>query len=118
MPDVINPVEIEQRMMDVLNRISNGIRIRTEANTDFLAADRAYDLAYAKAYVNSLGPAHQLKYAAEIATSEERKERDVADLVYRDAERRGKALESELSALQSILKSILATYGAAGVGER
>lgn len=118
MPDVINPVTVEQQVMEVLNRISNGIRIRSEAYQAWLDADRAFDQAFAKAYVSSLGPAHQLKYAAELATSQERMARDVADVVYRDAERRGKALEAELSALQSILKSILATYGAAGVGER
>lgn len=118
MPDVINPVDIEKRMMDVLNRISNGIRIRSDAYKVWLDADRAYDKAYATAYVKSTGPAHELKYVAELATQDERLTRDVADVTYRDAERRGKALENELSALQSILKSILATYGAAGVGER
>lgn len=118
MPDVINPVQVEHQMMDVLNRISNGIRIRALAYEAWLESDRDYDHAYAKAYVTATGPAHELKHLAELATTDARMTRDVADAAYRDAERRGKALEAELSALQSILKSILQSYGAAGVGER
>jgi hypothetical protein len=114
----INPVEVEQQMLQVLNRISNGIGIRGQLYSEFSDADREYDRQYALAYTTATGPAHMLKYLAELATSGARLERDVADAAYRDAERRAKALETELSALQTIMKSILASYGAAGVGER
>jgi hypothetical protein len=64
------------------------------------------------------GPAHEKKYAAELATTEERAARDVADAAYRYADRLAKALESELRAYQSIGASVRATFGVAGVGER
>lgn len=104
--------------MQVLNRISNGIGVRATLYADFADADREYDRQYALAYTTASGPAHMLKALAELATSDARMRRDVADAAYRDAERRAKALEAELSALQTIMKSLLASYGAAGIGER
>jgi hypothetical protein len=118
MGNPLNPVDVERQMMDVLNRIAEGIDIRSQLYRAWLDADANYDHAYALAYHKASGPAHALRYEAELATFEERIARDLADAAWRHAERRAKALEAELSALQSILKSILASYGAAGVGER
>jgi hypothetical protein len=118
MTAAINPVQVEHQIMDVLNRISAGIGARSDAYEAWLEADADYDKAHAIAYTTAVGPAHKLKALAELATMPERRARDQADAVYKRAERNAKALETELSALQSILKSILASYGAAGVGER
>lgn len=116
--DAISPVEVERQMMQTLNRISNGIGVRAKLYVEFADADREFDRVYALAYTTASGPAHMLRYLADLASADARMKRDVADAAYRDAERRAKALEAELSALQSILKSILASYGASGVGER
>lgn len=118
MPEPVNPVEVERRIFDTLNRIAEGINLRSDLYADFLKADADYDRAHALAYVNATGPAHMRGFLAEVQTADERFTRDAADAAYRHAERRAKALEAELSALQSVLKSILASYGAAGVGER
>lgn len=113
-----NPVEVERRIFEVLNLIAEGINVRTDRYAEWLQADAAYDRAHAKAYVDAAGPVHVRSNVAELATADERYARDVADVAYKHAERRAKSLEAELSALQSVLKSMLATYGAAGVGER
>ena len=117
MADVLNPVEVEQGIRGVSNRIGNGVRVCDERYRAFLQADHALDLAYAAAYMSHEGPAHEKKYAAELATADERAARDVADAAYRYADRQAKALDLELRALQSVGASVRAMYSTAGRGE-
>ena len=114
MSDVLNPVDVEQSIRSIANRISNGVRIVSDSYAAFLAAERDYDRAYAGAYLAHKGPAHEKKYAAELATADERQARDVADVAYRYADRTARALDAELRAFQSIGASVRAMYG----GER
>ena len=88
-----------------------------QAYRSFLEADRTYDAAFALAYLDHEGPAHEKKYAAELATLEQREKRDIADAAYRYADRTAKALENELRAMQSVGASIRAMYATAGRGE-
>jgi hypothetical protein len=114
----ITPVGVETAIREVSNRIANGVRVCADRYKDFLAADHAYDVAYAHAYLGSAGsPAHERRYIAELGTEEERKARDVADASYRHAERQAKALEAELRAWQSVGASLRTQYGVAGRGE-
>lgn len=115
--DVLNPVTIEARIRDISERIANSAAVCNERYKAFLTADHDYDLAFARAYMSHTGPAHEKKYDAEIATEDERKDRDVADAAYRYADRLAKALESELRAYQSIGASVRAMYQVAGRGE-
>lgn len=115
---VVNPVAVEDAIREVANRISKGVAICDERYRTLLAAERTYDAAFARAYMNHPGPAHERKYAAELATVQERKTRDVADAAYRYADRQAKALENELRALQSVGASMRAMFAVAGVGER
>lgn len=117
MSDVLSPVTVEQSIRDLSNRISNGVRVVSDRHRDFLDADRAYDLAFARAYMASEGAAHERKYAAELATQAERERRDAADVLFRYADRQARALENELRAWQSIGASVRAMYAAPqGVG--
>ena len=117
MNDVLNPVDVEQSIRSLANRISDGVRVVSKHYEAFLAAERAYDQAFARAYMSHDGPAHEKKYAAELATADERCDRDVADAAFRYADRTAKALENELRAYQSIGASVRAMYSApAGVG--
>ena len=115
--DVLNPVNVETRIRDISARIANSASVCNDRYTAFLAADRAYDQAFAKAYMGHEGPAHEKKYAAELATETERTDRDATDAAYKYADRLAKALESELRAYQSIGASVRAMYGVAGRGE-
>ena len=115
---VHNPVEVEQRIRWVSDQISVGVSVCDERYRAFLDADRAYDAAFAKAYMGHPGAAHEKKYAAELATVREREARDNADAAHRYAERRARALQDELRAWQSVGASMRAMFAVAGVGER
>lgn len=117
MTDVLNPVSVEQGIREVAERIARGVRVVSDRYAAFLDAERGYEQAFARAYMAHDGPAHERKYAAELATASERQGRDRADVAYRYADRQAKALESELRALQSVGVSIRSMYGAAGRGE-
>lgn len=112
-----NPAEVEERIRDVSNRIANGVSVCNKQYRAFLDADRALDAAFARAYMAHSGPAHEKKYAAELATQAEREARDETDATYRYADRQAKALQDELRALQSVGASIRSMYAVAGRGE-
>lgn len=117
MSDVLNPVDVEAAIRDLANRISRGVGTVSQQYDAFLAAERAYDQAFARAYLTAEGAAHERKYRAELATTAEREARDVADAAFRYADRTAKALENELRAYQSIGASVRAMYGTTqGVG--
>lgn len=116
--DILNPVAIESRIRDISNRIANSAQACNDRYSNFARTSHVYELAFAKAYMAYDGPAHAKKYAAEIATEQEREARDVADAAYRYADRLAKALESELRAYQSIGASVRATFAVAGRGEQ
>lgn len=112
-----NPVSIENAIRDCATRIANGVAVCSNRYSEYLAADRAYDRAFAQSYMAYDGPSHAKKYAAELDTEDERIARDLADAAYRYADRTAKALESELRAWQSVGASVRQMYGVAGRGE-
>ena len=112
--EVLNPVDVEQGIRVCAERIHEGVKIVTQRERIFREADRAYDRAYAHAYLAADGPAHEKKYRAELATAEERDARDVAEVAFRHAERTARAIESELRAWQSVGASVRAMYSAQG----
>lgn len=117
MSDVVGPEQVEQAIRAVSNRIAKGVSVCDERYRAFLTTDREYDAAYAAAYMGHDGPAHERKYAAELATGQERAARDTADAAYRYADRRARALQDELRALQSVGASMRAMFSTAGRGE-
>lgn len=117
MTDVLNPVAVEQAIRETADQIAKGVRIVSTAYAEFLAADHAYDVAFARAYLNYDGAAHARKYAAELETLKERQARDVADVAYQYARSTARALEDKLRAYQSVGASVRSMYGAAGRGE-
>lgn len=115
--EVLNPVAVEQAIRDLSNRITTGVRVVSQKHEEHLRAERLYDQAFARAYMAADGPAHERKYAAELATITERELKDAADVVFRYADRTARALENELRAWQSIGASVRAMYGTQqGVG--
>lgn len=112
---VLNPVEVERKITETVDRISKGVQVVTAAERESRKAKRDLDLAYALAYKRAEGPQHIRKYEADIATMPQRETYDNADIAFKHAERTAKALEKELVAWQSISASIRVMYGAAGV---
>ena len=117
MTETISPVQIENSIREIAGRISNGVRVVSDRYATFLAMEREYDHAFAAAYMAHEGPAHEKRYAAELATARERERRDLADVAFRYADRTARALENELRAYQSIGASVRQMYGVAGRGE-
>lgn len=112
MVDPLNPVEVEQNIRDLANRLSRGIPVVTDALRNYKTALREYELEEARAYMRHQGPAHEKKSAALIAADDFRKAADDAEVIWRHADRTARAVESELSAYQSLYKGIVSMYGA------
>ena len=111
------PVRVEEAIHKCSQRIADGVLKADKAYRLFQEADRAYDLAYAHAYLDADGPAHEKKYLAELHTTAARKHKDEADAAYRLMDRNMKAIQSELDALRSIGTSVRQAYAVAGRGE-
>lgn len=116
--DVLDPVTVERRIQEVSNRIAKGVSIITQAEREAREKRRMFDLAFARAYKQADGPAHERKYSAEIEAMPHREAADIAEIAFKHAERTAKALEKELFAWQSINGNIRAMFNAAGVGQR
>ena len=114
----LTPVAVENHIRELSTRIAKSASVCNERYKVFLEADRLFDQAYAQAFLAHDGPQTEKRYAADLASIEQREARDVADAAYRYADRLSKALSAELMAFQSLNKSVLAQYAAAGVGER
>lgn len=113
----LNPAEIEQNIRTCAERIHKGVTVTTDAEREAKQKRRAYDAAVARAYMDHQGPAHEKKYAAELATQQEREDAEAAEITYRYAERTAKAVEAELRAWQSVGASVRLMYGVeTGVG--
>ena len=113
----LNPVQIEQHILELTNRISKGIRVYSERYADFLEKDREFDRAYAHAYLKAEGSIKDKEKKAALKTIEERETRDVADIAYKQSDKLLRALDSELRAWQSIGASVRQQYAVAGRGE-
>ncbi len=114
MTAVFHPVTVETGIDTVTNLIVDTVEPCDAALVAFLEADLEYDLAFAHAYLAHKGPQTEKKYAAEIATSHLRKARDIAYAASKRADRQARALESRLSGLQTVAKSVNSAYNAAG----
>lgn len=111
----LNPADVEAAIRRLANESGRAVRIVTKALEQFRDAERLYDREFASAYLAYSGPAHERKYAAEVATTNLRRDRDVAEVAWRYAERSAASLERQLSAYQSINRSVGQMFSAAGV---
>lgn len=113
----LNPVSVEKAILEIVNEIAEMIVQGRDALAASLSANRAYDLAYARAYMGYEGAAHAKKYAAEIKTAQERIDRDAADVAYRFVDKSARALEKKLDAYRSLGAFVRQAYAEAGRGE-
>lgn len=114
---VLNPVDIEHNIQECARRIHKGVTVVGNAEKEHREAAHRHDVAFARAYMDHDGAAHEKRYAATLATQDERSAADVAELAFKHAERTARALEAELRAWQSVGASIRAMYqGEKGLG--
>lgn len=114
----LNPVQIEEHIRELVNRIAKGIKICSDRYESFLEADRHFDAEFARAYLDADGSIKDKEHTAKLETMPAREERDVADAAYRYADKLAKALELELRAYQSIGASVRQAYQVAGRTEQ
>ncbi|MGW5147602.1 hypothetical protein [Rhodococcus koreensis] len=115
--DVHNPVAVELAIRKIANRTAKGVSECARRLDAWRTATRVYDQAYARAYKNATGTnQYARKYDAVLATEKEAEARDTAEVAYKYAAGIADFLEAELSAWQSINKSVNNMYQVAGVG--
>lgn len=111
---VLNPADIEEEIEGVRRRIHNGIKVVSDARKAYNKARRAYRRALCTAYIRYEGPAHEKKYAAELATEDELEAMDHAEEAFKYALDLSEGLRDDLRALQSIGASIRSMYQTEG----
>ena len=113
----LNPVQVENRIRELVNHISKGVKIYSKTYASFQSAARLHDHAYASAYLMAEGPVEDRKQRARLQSEDAREAMDLAEQEFKYADRMLKALELELRAYQSIGVSVRSAYGVAGRGE-
>lgn len=113
------PVMVEQRLRRLLNQLSEATQVQDEAYMRFLDAKRAFDVAEAAAFVETIGKGSVKDREAlvTLATVQDREACDVADRAYRYAKSRLDMLKVQIMGVQTIGKSVSAAYSAVGVVE-
>jgi hypothetical protein len=107
------PDQVEQEIVLLLDRLERGQGWLTTKEEERAAASLAYDLAFARALINSTARSKEVREAeAMLACREEYERKQLLELTCRTARDGLHSLRSSLSALQSVLKSINATMGA------
>ena len=114
-PDApVNPVSVENAIRTVSNEIARGVNIVSTRLAAFRKADRVFELAYSLAFRAFDGPQTEKRHEAVVSTIELREARDDAEVIYKHAATAMSALEKELTAWQTINKTVAQMYGAAG----
>lgn len=113
----LNPVEVEDIIFNISNRIAKGVSIVSKREDTYMAAKRAYDRAVAVAVLEADGTVLEKKAKVELAVVEERDAMDLAYSAWKFADRQARALSLQLDAVRSIGASIRNMYQVAGRGE-
>lgn len=108
----LNPVEVEEAIRASAARVASSARIVSSRLKMYREAQRAFDKAEARAYLAHTGPAHARKYqiALDPQVDQLRDVMDVAEVALENARRSAKGAELELSAWQTLAKSVNAAY--------
>lgn len=110
----LNPVQIEQRIIEAVNQISRSVRPVSEAYNAWQRAELDFKAAFARAFLGSEGPMEERKQRAVAGTVDEALAARVAEGEYKRLLDFQKSFRDQLSALQSVQKSVNAAYQAAG----
>lgn len=114
-PDApLNPVSLEQQMVEALNSISQSIRPVSKAYDDWQTSELAFKREYAMAFREAEGSIEQRKQEAIEKTMPAAEEAKDAEVIYKRMLDLQRAYRDKLSAYQTLAKSVNAAYGAAG----
>lgn len=106
----LTPMQVESAMRETLDRLEKAPSIVAKAHQDWRDAKREYETAKGHAFLTAEGTRDERLHQAELATAEERKAADRAEVTYKFATDQQMVLREELQVLRSI-----GTYAKAGL---
>lgn len=109
-----NPITIEDELRNLITWITQAVTTNHHAYLAKAAADHAYRVAYARAYVAAPGPQQEKRFRADLETIAEAEARDIAEAAHRYALDKHRALRDRLEAVRSIGASVREAYRSAG----
>ena len=113
MSDVpLNPVDLENQILDIKNRCHRGVEIFTVKHAAFLEAETNYEQARAHSFLLHDGPQTEKRHAAEVGAYEQKKTLDQARVEFEYTKRKLDAYMAELAALQNLNRGVRAMYAA------
>lgn len=110
--DIHDPVAVETAIATINARLHNSVEVIGKLNDETRTLSREYAKAKAVAYLSAEGPQPDRRAAAELASMDLREELDASRVGLDYARDYVRALEKELSGLQSILSDLRVMYNA------
>lgn len=118
--DAPTPVEVEKKLIGLAETLSEALMEWKRTYRAYKDAERAFDEAHAKARLAaadaSIAPNDRKSYA-DLHSMEQRKAFDMAEVVYKYADKRLDAINKAISIWQSVSKSVQQAYAIYGRGE-
>lgn len=112
MDQTLNPVSLEQELLETLNSVSRSIKPVSDAYDQWKTAELAFKKEYAIAYRLAEGSIEDRKQKATEDTFPAADEMKDAEVEYKYMLDHQRAYRDKLSALQTLAKSVNAAYGA------
>ncbi len=112
-----NQIEIVKRLSELsrlLDAATNDIAIADEVS---VRAKQAFEVAYARAFLNSEGSVDQRKHEATIRTQAERLEYEISFQKHRAVKERINTIRAQLSIGQTLSAAIRSQFAAESVGQ-
>lgn len=113
----LNPVQVEQHLRELVNRIAKGVRYVSDRQREFDEAERLYKKAVATAYMTAEGSIKDREHSAVLATGEACEARDLAKAKLDYSKDLVRSYRDELSSYQTISAMVRAMYAVSGRGE-
>jgi hypothetical protein len=114
---VLTPVDVEQELLTLLNRLDEGQRFLAEKDAEATERSMTYDLAFARALIRaSASSAEGRKAEALLACEDLYRNQVLAESVVRTTRERMKVLYTSVEVVRSLGASVRASTVAAGYG--
>lgn len=110
----LNPVQIEQQISEAVTQISRSIRPVSEAYNTWQKAELEFKKVFAEYFVSESGSVEDRKQKAVLNSYDAATAARVAEAKYKRLLDFQRSFRDQLSALQSVQKSVNAAYQAAG----
>lgn len=110
--DLNDPAAVERAIVDIHRFMAQGVKEIGSLNAEHKRLARLFDQEFAVAFLDHAGLQLEKRQAATLATMERRQEVDEAKVLLDYARDQMRALEKQMSGLQSILSDLRAMFNA------